>query len=96
MITIIVSRPDLAWVDATAAVLHRLGMKVVRIGTLSIVSFLLTSDRIAGILVHEDTLPSDWDVIRERMAMISPNSKIVVVARDDKRSPDDLASLVTA
>lgn len=95
MTTIIVTPPDTDWVDPTADLLREQGMKVVRIGTLSIIGFLLMSDRIAAVVVHEDCVPSEWDVMRDRMQRIAPTSKIFVVPRDDRRSPSTLAALVT-
>jgi len=95
MTTIMVVPPGVAWVDPTADLLRDRGMKVVRLQTLSIIGFLLMSEKIAAVVVHEDCVPEQWDVMRERMHRIAPTSKIVVVARDDLRSPSSLAALVT-
>lgn len=95
MTTIIVTPPDTTWVDPTADILRDQGMKVVRIGTLSIIGFLLMSDKIAAVLVHEDCIAGDWEPMRDRMQRIAPTSKIVVVPRDDRRPPSTLAALVT-
>lgn len=95
--TIIIISPaeqQVAWVEPTTEALRKRGLRVVRLGSLSIIGFLLLSEKIAGVLVHEDSLPSDWDVVRARMARLAPASKIVVVARDERRSPGDLAALV--
>ena len=95
MTTIIVAPPGTTWVDATADLLRDRGMKVVRVGTLSIIGFLLMSDKIAAVVVHEGCVPDEWDVMRSRMQRIAPASKILVVGRDEHRSPSMLAALVT-
>ena len=94
MTTIIISPVDTAWVDPTADLLRARGMRVVRLGTLSIIGFLLMSDKIAAVMIHEDCVPFDWDGISARMTQISPASKFVIVPRDDPRSPSDLARLI--
>ena len=94
MTTIIISPLDTPWVDPTADLLRTRGMKVVRLGTLSIIGFLLMSDKIAAVMIHEDCVPAEWDVVSARMAAIAPTSKIVIVPRDDRRSAADLAQLV--
>jgi hypothetical protein len=90
--TIIISPPDVGWVDPTADLLRDRGMKVVRLGTLAIIGFLLMSDRIAAVVVHEDCVPEEWEAMRDRMQRIAPTSKILIIARDDARSPTDLAA----
>lgn len=94
MTTIIISPPDVAWVEPTTDILRQHGAKVVRLGTLSIIGFLLASERISAVVVHEDCIPAEWDVMRARMTRLAPNCRIVIVPRDDRRSPADLASLV--
>lgn len=89
---IIISPPDVAWVVPTTELLRDRGLKVVRLGTLAIIGFLLLSDRIAAVVVHEDCVPDGWEAMRDRMQHIAPASKILVVARDDARSPADLAT----
>jgi hypothetical protein len=95
MTTIFVTPPDVAWLDPMATLLREQGMKVVRLGTLSIIGFLLMSDKIAAVVVHEDCVSDDWDTVRERMQRIAPTSKIIVVQRNDQRSPSTLAALVS-
>ena len=96
MTTIIISPPGLEtrWVERTASFLRDQGMRVVCLGSLSIIGFLLMSDRIAGVLVHEDSLPAEWETIRARMARFALSSKIIVVPREEQRSSRDLAALV--
>ena len=91
MTTIIISPSDVAWVDPTADLLRDRGMKVVRLGTLAIIGFLLMSNRIVAVVVHEDCVPDNWDAMRDRLQRIAPTSKILVIARDDARAPIDLA-----
>ena len=92
MTTIIISPPNIAWVDPTADLLRDHGLKVVRLGTLAIIGFLLMSDRIAAVVVHEDCVPPEWEAMLYRMQQLAPTSKILIVARDDARSPTDLAA----
>lgn len=88
--------PGVAWVEPTADLLRDRGLKVVRLGTLSIIGFLLMSERIAAVVVHEDCVPNEWETMRARMQQIAPTSRILVVSRDDSRSPTDLVEWMAA
>lgn len=94
MTTIIVSAPDVAWLTPTADLLRERGLKVVCLGSLSIIGFLLMSERIATVVVHQDCIPEEWDAMRERMQRIAPRSKILVIERGDARAPTELAAWV--
>lgn len=96
MTTIIISPPNTAWVVPTADLLRDRGLKVVRLGTIAIIGFLLMSHRIAAVVVHEDCVPPEWEARRDRMQQIAPTSKILIIARDDARSPTDLAAWMLA
>lgn len=96
MTTIIIAPRDTQWVDPTADLLREQGMKVVRLGSLSIIGFLLMSDKIAAVAVHQDCVPEEWDTMLDRMRRIAPSSKIVVVPRDERRSPSALAAMLGA
>jgi hypothetical protein len=94
MTVIIITPPATPWVLATADLLRERGLKVVCLGTLSIIGFLLMSERVTAVLVHENSLPDNWEDMRDRMRRIAPATKIVVVPRSG-RSPSMLAASVT-
>ena len=90
---LIVSDTDATWLAPTAQLLRERGLKVLHIQTFSLVTFLTTSDRISAILMQVDRAPGAWGQVCFRLARTSPDTRIVVVSRDDERSPTDLAML---
>lgn len=91
---LIISAADRPWVAPVTKLIRDRGMNVVCISTFSIVGILLASRMIAAVFVDAASVATSLDAARERASQISPATQIIVVARDDPRTPTELAALV--
>ena len=93
---IIVSPSDVAWVAPTVSILRDRGMKVVRLHAFGILAFVIMSNRVKTILLHEDRIPKSWESVRARIEIESPNARIIIIPRGETRPATELAAMAIA
>jgi len=90
MTIVIVGSPDARWVGPATKLLREHGDDVVHLEDVAIVGLLLLSEKIAAVIVDGDSVPTNWSSLRDQMLEISPNTRILVIARDDASTPEQL------
>jgi len=92
MTVVIVGTPDLPVVVALTECLRRRGFTALALSGMGLVALVMLTERVVAVIVPQDQAPPDWESTRDRLAEIGPNTRILFVARDDRRTPDELAS----
>jgi hypothetical protein len=95
MTVVILGRIESAWVAGFAAHLRRRDLTVIALESVGVVGFLLHSQRIGTLVIHEAEAPVGWERLQARCEELAPATRILRVTRDDARSLDQLADAMT-
>ncbi len=91
MTVVIVGDPASRWVSDLGDALRRRGFKILALDNLAVIGLLVLSERIAAIVVNERAAPAGWEAARARLAKISPRTRILSAADDDRATLESVA-----
>ena len=91
MTVVIIGTFEVHRVAELAASLRHRGFTVLALESMSLVALVMLTERIVALVVHQDHAPSDWESARARLSQIGPTTRMLFVANDDPRTPEQLA-----
>ncbi len=96
MTIVIVGSPDARWVGPTKDLFREHADEVLHLEAVAVVSLLFLLEKIAAVIIDSDSVPANWRSLRDQMLEISPNTHIIVIARDDTFTPEQLVRRIRA
>lgn len=86
MTVVIVGSVEARWVAELGDALRERRRNVLVLDNLAVIGLLVLSRRIAAVVVNERVAPAGWVNARARLTQISPFTRIVHVAAEDRES----------
>jgi hypothetical protein len=93
---VIIGATSAGWVVETAARLRERDVRVLIFGRVSVVGYLLITERIDAVLIDDGFKPSNWQLARDGILRIAPHTAIVIVGADGPEPGDLVAKIVAA
>ena len=91
MTVVIIGSLEIHHVAALAAALRRRGFTVLALESMSRIALVMLTERVVALIAHQRLAPAGWESQRRHLSAVCPTTRILFVANDDPRTPEQLA-----